>query len=184
MAYISKDTIQSIRDNVRISDVFSWLGANVIQKGSKSMAFCPFCEDSKSRNPGCSLNDTENLFHCFVCGASGDMFKAVMDAENCNFPEAIEMIAKQFNIPIKYEASKNPEAESRRRQMVEALEEANGLFIEQRSNQQFSDFLMSRNMPYDTAVAYEIGLSTYNEADNVVKQLQDKGISDEVLVNS
>lgn len=66
MAKIQKKSIQQVKDSVRISDVFEWLGARVVRKGSNTMAFCPFCEDAHSKSPGCSLNDELGLFHCFT----------------------------------------------------------------------------------------------------------------------
>lgn len=66
MAKISRKSIQQVKDNVRISDAFEWLGARVVRKGSNTMAFCPFCADAHSKSPGCSLNDELGLFHCFT----------------------------------------------------------------------------------------------------------------------
>lgn len=66
MAKITRKTIQQVKDSVRISDVFEWLGARVVRKGNNTMAYCPFCEDAHSKSPGCSLNDELGLFHCFT----------------------------------------------------------------------------------------------------------------------
>ena len=68
MAKISEKSIRKLKESVRISDVFEWLGTKVTRKGSRAMAFCPFCEDFNSRTPGCSLNDVSGLFHCFAAG--------------------------------------------------------------------------------------------------------------------
>ena len=55
MRRISRKTIDAINTNVRISDVFEWLGETV--SANRRMAFCPFCADKESRNPGCSISD-------------------------------------------------------------------------------------------------------------------------------
>ena len=59
MGRITKQSIQKVKDNVKISDVFEWLGTNVTQRGQNTMAFCPFCDDANSRNPAMSLDDTQ-----------------------------------------------------------------------------------------------------------------------------
>ena len=101
MAWIHQDTIDAVNNNVRISDVFTWLGERVT--ANNRMAWCPFCHDKTSRHPGCSIDNENGLYHCFVCHRGGNMFSFVREHEGCSFPEAVEMIANQFGIEVKYD---------------------------------------------------------------------------------
>lgn len=183
MPKISSNTIHNVKNSVLISDVFEWLGAKVVRRGSSYMAFCPFCDDATSRTPACSLSDEMGLFHCFRCNASGDTINAVMRHEECNFPEAVEQIATQFNVPIEYDASDDPEAESRRKHLVSVLEAAQLEFIAQRDDKHYKDFLCERSLSDEDAEKFELSISLYTRADDVVRRLQAK-FDDESLINS
>lgn len=147
------------------------------------MAWCPFCEDAQSKSPACSLNDELGLFHCFRCQESGDTISAVMQHEEVNFPEAIELIAARFNIPLEYEKSSDPEAESRRKKLINVLQDAQEMFIEQRSDEHFQQFLDERNITMETADKFGLGMSLYIKADEVVAKLRSKYSDSEITAS-
>lgn len=171
MATIKQKSIQLLKETVRISDVFEWLGAKVQRRGGTTMAWCPFCEDANSKSPGCSLSDDKGLFHCFVCQESGDAISAVMEHESLNFKEAVELLAENFNIPLEYEASANPEEESRRKRLSSVMEAAQKEFLAQRESEHYTKFLHDRNIKPEDADKFGIGLSLYTKADEVVSRL-------------
>jgi DNA primase len=59
---------------------------------------CPFHIDHK---PSLSVNTLNGLYHCFSCGAGGDIFKFRIDMENIGFRECLEKFADELNIPYK-----------------------------------------------------------------------------------
>ncbi|MGE0369130.1 MAG: DNA primase, partial [Candidatus Dadabacteria bacterium] len=58
---------------------------------------CPFHDD---RNPSMHIDEEKGLFHCFSCGAGGDILWFYMRYNNTTFPEALQELAKRANIPI------------------------------------------------------------------------------------
>lgn len=58
---------------------------------------CPFHDDS---TPSFSVNVKEHYFHCFGCGASGDVFDFIMKIQNIDFPAALNYLAKRKSISI------------------------------------------------------------------------------------
>ncbi len=66
-----------INDNLKITDVAKSYGIKVKNKKAK----CPFHED---KNPSLSLSDEKNVFHCFGCGAKGNILEFVRRLENGN----------------------------------------------------------------------------------------------------
>lgn len=183
MANISQKSIKELKESVRISDVFEWLGARVVRRGSTAMAWCPFCEDAQSKSPACSLDDDLGLFHCFRCQESGDTITAVQMHEELTFPEAVELMASRFNFTLEYEKSTDPEAESRRKKLIDILLEAQEMFIEQRSDEHFQKFLDERNITMDAAEKFGLGMSLYTRADELILRLQEK-FTDEEIVSS
>jgi DNA primase catalytic core len=57
--------------------------------GKEFFGLCPFHAD---KNPSLSVNEEKGLFHCFACGASGDVIRFVELIEQVNFKEACERL--------------------------------------------------------------------------------------------
>src|SRR5262245_45197603 len=65
--------------------------------GNSWKGLCPFHNE---KTPSFNVRSEPPVFHCFGCGEGGDLFKFVMLRERVAFPEAIEMVARRFGIPI------------------------------------------------------------------------------------
>ena len=88
---VSKDVIDQIRNALDISDVIgSYI--QIKRAGNSAKALCPF---HKEKTPSFHVNPARQAFHCFGCGAGGDVFKFVMLYENVDFPTALRMLASQ-----------------------------------------------------------------------------------------
>ena len=73
------------------------LSLEVKLQGNYCMVLCPFHDDHV---PSCSVNRDKNRFHCFGCGAKGDIFDFVMKVVNCTFPEAKNFLVKTQNLRL------------------------------------------------------------------------------------
>ena len=76
---------------------------SVKKTGRGYVGLCPFHDD---RNPSMHIDEEKGLFHCFSCGAGGDILGFYMRYNNTTFPEALAEIAKRANIPIEKTAPK------------------------------------------------------------------------------
>ena len=99
---VSKDVIDQIRNALDISDVIgSYI--QVKRAGHVAKALCPF---HKEKTPSFHINPARQAFHCFGCGAGGDVFKFVMQYENVDFPTALRMLASRARcaprVPSRY----------------------------------------------------------------------------------
>lgn len=182
MAWIHQDTIDAINSNVRISDVFTWLGERVTS--NNRMAWCPFCHDKSSRHPGCSIDNENGLYHCFVCHRGGNLFSFVREHEGCSFPEAVEMVANQFGIEVKYDESKgNVRDESRKKHLSSVLERANEIFIAQRGQPEFQQFLEQRHLTQEAVEKFEIGFSAARYARAAISRLRESFSDDDIVAS-
>lgn len=94
---------QQIKERVSIGDV---VGRVVKLKGTQKgnlYGFCPF--HANSDTPAFVVNQRKKFFHCFGCGANGDVIKFVMLRQPLPFREAIELLESQNGIRL-IEASK------------------------------------------------------------------------------
>ena len=98
MEKIPYDLILEIQRKVNIVDVIGEY-LPLEQKGKNYFAICPFHDD---HNPSMSISPEKQIYTCFVCGASGNVFNFVMNYENINFTEAVIKVAEKVGINIKY----------------------------------------------------------------------------------
>ncbi len=104
MAIISKKTLEDIRFRNDIADV---IGShfNIQRAGSAFKALCPF---HKEKTPSFHVNPQRQIFHCFGCGAGGDVFKFIMLYEGVDFATAARMLAERAGIPLQLEKGETP----------------------------------------------------------------------------
>lgn len=90
MSFYSQELVEEIRSRNDIVDVVSSY-VKLQRKGSNYVGVCPFHND---HSPSMSVNQPRQIYHCFSCGAGGDVFKFVMEYENLTFPEAMKVLGR------------------------------------------------------------------------------------------
>ena len=61
------------------------------RRGRESTGLCPFHNE---KTPSFTVSDEKGFFHCFGCGAHGDVIGFVMRSEGLSFPETVERLAR------------------------------------------------------------------------------------------
>ncbi len=87
--------------------------------GQNFTGLCPFHQE---KTPSFAVHPVRQIYHCFGCGAGGDVFKFVMEMDKCTFPEALRTVAEKCGIPIPRPRERSPE-ERRENQQRSALVE-------------------------------------------------------------
>ena len=114
------DRARAVKEHVRIEDVVGGV-VSLKGKGATRYAFCPFHDNAKT--PAFVVKaDSKQFFHCFGCGANGDVIKFVMLKQGLSFREAVELleskhgVAKVVATPVKPPPSASvPQVEDRQR---------------------------------------------------------------------
>lgn len=90
------DDVQRVRDG---SDIVRVVGEHLAlkPKGREFVGLCPFHDD---RNPSMCVIPAKQIYHCFVCGAGGDVFTFVQKYHSMGFREALEFLAERANIEL------------------------------------------------------------------------------------
>jgi len=122
---ISKSVLDDIRFRCDIVDVIDAY-LTLPQKGTIIKALCPF---HKEKTPSFNVNRQRQIFHCFGCGAGGDVFKFVMLYEHVDFVGAIKILAEKAGIPLQFEKGSEPSAD--KELLLTIHEEAAALFHRQ-----------------------------------------------------
>ena len=96
MAYISNEVMNEIRNKTDIVDVISKY-VNLTKKGKNYFGVCPFHDD---HSPSMSVSPEKQIYTCFSCGASGNVFTFVADFEKISFTEAVRLLGEKVGINI------------------------------------------------------------------------------------
>ena len=102
---IPKSVLEDIRLRSDIADVIE--SYFHLQKAGTA-AFKANCPFHKEKTPSFHVNQQRQIFHCFGCGAGGDVFKFVMLYESLEFMGAVRLLAERAGIPIRLEQDETP----------------------------------------------------------------------------
>lgn len=100
---ISKGTIDKILKEVSIVDVVAARVELKKKSGNSYLGLCPFHIE---KTPSFNVSDDKGVCHCFGCGAGGNVIQFIREYEQVDFPDAVKIIAEQFNIDVEYVESK------------------------------------------------------------------------------
>jgi len=124
-----KETLKQQADIVRI------VGDYVKLKKAGAQNFSGLCPFHSEKTPSFSVHATRQFYHCFGCGASGDVFTFVQKVENISFPESVRLIAQKLGVPMPKVEFSSPQ-EARDAHLRGAL-----LDIHERATAFFRDYL-------------------------------------------
>ena len=115
------------------ADIVRVIGEYVRLKktGQNFTGLCPFHQE---KTPSFAVHPVRQIYHCFGCGAGGDVFKFVMELDKCAFPEAIRTVAEKCGIAIPKPRERSPEERAENQQrgaLVEMHREAAAFFARQ-----------------------------------------------------
>ena len=96
--YFEEEFVEKVRQS---SEIIELIGQYTVLKntGRNMMGICPF-PDHKEKSPSFSVSGDKQLYHCFGCGKSGNIFTFLRDHQGLSFPESIEYLAKRSGIPL------------------------------------------------------------------------------------
>ena len=103
MAYISNEIINEIRNKTDIVEVVSRY-VNLTKTGKNYIGVCPFHDD---HSPSMSVSPEKQIYTCFSCGASGNVFTFVSDFEKISFSEAVKLLGEKVGINISNDVKVN-----------------------------------------------------------------------------
>ncbi|KDN73955.1 DNA primase [Streptomyces olindensis] len=183
---INDEDVKAVRDAVPIDAVVSEYLQLRNAGGGNLKGLCPF-HDEKS--PSFQVSPAKGLFHCFGCQEGGDTITFVMKIDHLTFSEAVERLAGQAGITLRYEeGGYNPSHQRGERiRLVEAHKIAAEWYAEQLATSPEADtgrvFLAERGFDQAAAVHFGVGYSPQGW-DHLTRYLRGKGFTDKELLLS
>ena len=181
MEKIPYETILDIQKRVNIVDIISEY-LPIEQKGKNYFAICPFHDD---HNPSMSISPEKQIYTCFVCGESGNVFNFVMNYEKISFTEAVLKVANKVGISLDYKVSiSKPNVISKYDKFYKMFDISKKYYqnnINTVYGKSAIEYLNKRNITNDIIKEFEIGLSLNDNSLN--KLLLNKGFTNEELID-
>jgi DNA primase len=171
---IGKKFIEELRERVSIEDIIS-KKVDLKRHGKNLMGLCPFHQE---KTPSFHVIDDDH-YHCFGCGAHGDVITFVMRTNNMSFYEAIEELARQVGMEIPKSDPKYVEKEKVRTNLYMIMEEACRFFekkLKANEGERALKYLKSRGLNDDIISKFRLGFAPDN-MNALYEYLRDKNVS-------
>jgi DNA primase len=183
---IRQEDIAVVRERSPIADVIGDYIQLRPAGGGNLKGLCPFHDE---RTPSFNVTPGKELYHCFSCGAGGDVIKFVQEIDHLTFTEAVERLAARTNIQLRYEQGGYvPGQETgQRRRLTEAHRAAAEFYADRLAAAPDAgpgrEFLSQRG--FDLADAEKFGMGHSPKAwDELTKHLRGKGFTDDELTKA
>ncbi|MDB1087671.1 DNA primase [Streptomyces sp. ACA25] len=182
---INDDDVKAVRDAVPIDAVVSDYLQLRNAGGGNLKGLCPF-HDEKS--PSFHVSPGKGFYHCFGCQEGGDTLDFVMKLEHLSFSEAVERLAAQAGITLRYEEGGYGRAsqQGERTRLIEAHRVAAEFYQEQLGSPEAGigrTFLAERGFDQAAAAHFAVGYAPAGW-DHLVRFLRGRGFTDKELTLS
>ena len=168
------DIVQVVQDYVPLK-----------KAGATFKGLCPFHTE---KTPSFHVNGDKGFFHCFGCGAGGDVVKFLELQEKLSFPEAIRQLAQRFGlqVPESDDPERDAATQARRETLLKIHELAATFFQEQLAapgGERARTSLAQRDISPSTIERLRLGYAP-PQREELTRRLQDAGHSRELVVSS
>lgn len=170
--------LEELRAKVSIVDV---VGAKVklIRKGREYHACCPFHNE---KTPSFTVNEAKGFYHCFGCGAHGDIIKFEMEANNLPFMEAVEKLANKAGLQVPRDSYIRPEEVEKKNSLYDIMDLACKFFeknLRMPEGARALEYLAKRGFGDDIIAKFRLGYSPNNNG--LKTYLSGKGVADKEM---
>jgi DNA primase len=129
------------------------------KSGQNFLGLCPFHQE---KTPSFAVHPGKQIYHCFGCGAGGDVFRFVMEMDKISFPEAVRAVAEKSGIAIPEwrGGGQGRQAGDQRRALVEMHGQAAAFFVRQlgtNEGQAARAYLEDRGLKPETIARFGLG---------------------------
>ena len=176
MNKLSQEKLNEIRNSVNIVNVISSY-INLIPKGKNYFGICPFHDDN---NPSMSVSEDKQIYKCFSCGATGTVFKFIMDYENITFNEAVKKVADIGGIKVNIGYKPKIKEESKQYEIYDLSLKYYINNINTAKGKEAKEYLKKRNISEEIIKEFQIGLSL-NKSNTLANILTKKYPETELL---
>lgn len=155
---IPEEIINEIRHQADLVEVISEY-VPLKKTGSNYKGLCPFHSE---KTPSFVVSPAKQIFHCYGCGAGGNVFTFLMQQEKYTFPEAIQVLAKRLGIQISEQSEPKATQQLRRSEGLYQLHHDAAQYFSQHltqsdQGQQVREYLKQRGIYEKSIQTFSLG---------------------------
>jgi DNA primase len=181
-ASFSPRFLDELRNRLSVSEVVG-RKVRLIRKGREHSGLCPFHNE---KTPSFTVNDEKGFYHCFGCGAHGDVVGFTMRSQSLSFPEAVERLASEAGLEVPRATPEERERARHEATLYDAMEAA-CLYYEKALQAPEGlgalDYLRSRSLSEETIARFRLGFAPESRA-AMKTSLLGNGITLEMLIEA
>lgn len=167
-----------LRAKISIVDV---VGAKIklVRKGREYQACCPFHNE---KTPSFTVNEAKGFYHCFGCGAHGDIIKFEMDANGLSFIDAVEKLAHRAGLQVPRLTQESKEQQEKRATAYDIMEMAAKYFekiLRLPEGREGLNYLYARGFDDNILTRFRLGFAPANNGLKAL--LNSRGISEKEM---
>ncbi|MBS01017.1 MAG: DNA primase [Candidatus Marinimicrobia bacterium] len=169
MPRVPEETIERIRNTADIYDVVAQY-VDLKKRGRNFFGLCPFHSE---KTPSFSVAPDKQIYHCFGCGAGGNVFSFIVEHEKISFIEAVQQLGQKYGIQVDYQSGPS-------NKIFSSLYKVHDLAVKLYHNTLYSEkgkaaleYLYNRVLNDNTIKTYQIGFApdSWDTLTNTIKSL-------------
>ncbi len=182
---IRQEDLEAVRER---TDLVKLISGYLTLKKAGHDSFVGLCPFHAEKTPSFSVSPSKQVYYCFGCGAGGDAIRFLREVEHLEFTEAVESLAKEAGVSLRYEGDTPAErrASSRRQSLHRANEEAAALYqrtlLDRPEGEDARRYLDSRGLDRGAIEGFGIGYAP-RYPDFLLRRLA-RSYSPEILIEA
>ncbi len=181
---ISDEMIANICDENDIIDYVSQY-VQLKKSGRDYSGLCPFHGE---KTPSFHVSQEKQLFHCFGCGASGNLVQFVMRTENLDFIDSLKLLADRAGIIIPDNDDSFSDVNHEKKKRILEMNKYSARFFynclkDTSIGEKGQKYFVKRNIPLKTITVYGLGYAP-DSRDSLIKHLNEKGFKTDEIVEA
>ncbi len=179
---IPSSFLEEVKNRIVLSDVVGRV-VRLTRRGHEHTGLCPFHNE---KTPSFTVNDVKAFYHCFGCGAHGNVFDFLIENEGLSFPEAVERAAAMVGMEVPKSSPGQIAREQAGRSLIEIMETAAAWFsaqLDSAAGREARAYLDRRGLGADTIGEFRLGYAP-NGRDHLKEAMIARGVAEEKLVEA
>jgi DNA primase len=174
--------LDDIRSRLSIAEVVG-RKVRLIRKGREHSGLCPFHNE---KTPSFTVSDEKGFYHCFGCGAHGDVIGFAMRANSLSFPEAVERLAAEAGLEVPKASPEERERAQREAGLHDVMEAACAYYermLRAPEGRKALAYLQERGLSEETIARFRLGFAPDDKTALKLALLGD-GITKELMIEA
>ncbi|MBX7144955.1 MAG: DNA primase [Oligoflexia bacterium] len=178
---ISRLTIEEVKDRANLIEI---IGETVQLRrvGGRFVGLCPFHSED---TPSFYIRENGKQYHCFGCGASGNVISYIMEMRGLSFPDAVEELAARYGVEVKREGGTSKPVSTHRDELLRLNQSAFEYFRQQleNSDERIKSYVKSRSITPTASKEFGLGFCS-PQWTGLTEHLRKHGYSQELMLLS